>query len=451
MNVQDQYTVTVTGLTAEGAGVARIDGQAVFVPGTIPGEICRIRIVNIGKACAHGVLIQVEQPSPHRIEPDCPFFGRCGGCDYRFMDYEMELSCKRQRIIDALTRIGGVEISDLPIHGAAETDGYRNKVQFPVQTQNGKTAAGFYQAGTHRVIPVKSCKLQPPCAEAVRAAVLRWMEKNRVSAYDETAHRGCVRHIYLRRGAVSGQLMVCLCANCDSLPKKKQLVAVLTGAVPEVTTIVISYNQKRGNTVLGDRFETLYGEGTIEDTLCGLRFRLSPAAFYQVNHDQAERLYEKAAEFAALTKNDTVLDLYCGTGTITLRLAKQAGKAVGVELVPQAIMDAKRNAERNGIGHAEFYCMDAGEAAAAFAEKGEKPDVIVVDPPRKGISREVISAMLRMSPARLVYVSCDPATLARDVKLLTEGGYRLQSAEAFDLFPRCAHVETVVLMSRIKE
>ena len=448
MVVQEQYVVTVTGMTAEGAGVARIDGQAVFIPGVIPGEVCRIRITHIGKTCAYAALVKVVEPSPHRITPDCPAFGKCGGCDFRFMDYEEELSCKRQRVIDALTRIGGAELCELPIHGAEETEGYRNKVQFPVQEQNGKPVAGFYQAGTHRVIPVEDCRLQPDCAEAVRAAVLRWMESYGIRAYDEKTHRGYIRHIYLRRGAVSGQLMVCLCANCESLPKKKQLVTLLKEAVPELTTAVVSYNQKRGNTVLGDRFETLYGEGFIEDTLCGLQFRLSPAAFYQVNHAQAERLYEKAAEFAALQKGDTMLDLYCGTGTITLCLARQARRAVGVEVVSQAIEDAKQNARRNGADNAEFFCMDAGQAATMYAKKGEKPDVIVVDPPRKGVSREVIDAILKMSPTRLVYVSCDPATLARDVKLLSEGGYRLQKAEAFDLFPRCAHVETVVLMSK---
>ena len=437
----------ITGTSSDGEGVGRIENEVVFVPGAIAGETCRVKIVNIGKTCAHGALVSVEKASPHRIAPDCPYFEKCGGCDFRHMDYAQELAIKRQRVFDALTRIGGVAVTELPITGAACTDGYRNKVQYPVQAQSGKAAAGFYAARTHRVTSIEHCNLQPDCADRVRAAVLAWMETYQIRAYDEQDHTGYIRHIYLRRGAVSGQLMVCVVANCAELPKKKQLVSALLQAEPTVTTVVVSYNQKRGNTVLGDRFETLYGEGVIEDTLCGLTFRLSPAAFYQINHDQAERLYAKAVEFAGLDGTQTVLDLYCGTGTITLCLAKNSRRAVGVELVAPAIEDAKRNAVRNCLENAEFYCMDAGEAAQMFAKRGERPDVIVVDPPRKGVSRDVIEAICAMAPQRVVYVSCDPATLARDVKLLADGGYRFEKAEAFDLFPRCAHVETVVLLS----
>lgn len=448
MNVHDIYTAPITGMTSDGAGVARVDGEAVFVPGAIVGEVCRFRIVNIGKTCAHGKLLKIETASPHRIVPDCPYYEKCGGCDYRHMDYEMECEVKRQRVYDALTRIGGVEPFDLAITGATETEGYRNKVQYPVQSQNGRPAAGFYAGGTHRVTPIDHCRIQPECADRARRAVLDWMEQFRIRAYDETVHSGYVRHIYLRQGAVSGQVLCCIVANCDDLPRKKELKAALLAALPELTTLVISYNTKKGNTVLGDRYETLYGDGTIEDTLCGLTFRLSAPAFYQVNHDQAERLYAKALSFAALTGQETVLDLYCGTGTITLCLARQAKQAIGVEIVPAAIEDAKQNALRNSVENAEFYCMDAGTAAKKFAESGTRPDVIVVDPPRKGLSPDVIEAIEDMAPQRLVYVSCDPATLARDVKLLTAGGYRFETAEAFDLFPRCKHVESVVLMSR---
>ena len=448
MNVNEKFSVQITGMTAEGEGVARIEGEAVFIPGAIPGETCRVRIVNIGKACAHGVLEKVEVTSAHRVRPSCPYFEKCGGCTFWHMDYEMELQCKRQRVYDALTRIGGAEPGELPIHGAETCEGYRNKVQFPVQAQSGVPVAGFFSGRTHRVVPVESCKIQPDCAGRIRKAVLDWMEQYHIRAYDEAAHTGYIRHIYVRCGFVSGQIMACIVANCEQLPRRKELVKTLRAAEPNLTTIVVSYNTKKGNTVLGDRFETLFGEGSIEDTLCGLRFRLSPAAFYQVNHDQAERLYAKAVDFADLHGTETVLDLYCGTGTITLCLARQAGRAVGVEIVAPAIEDAKQNAVRNGAENAEFYCMDAGEAAQMFAARGERPDVIVVDPPRKGVSREVIDAMAQMAPARIVYVSCDPATLARDVKLLGEAGYHFEKAEAFDLFPRCAHVETVVLMSK---
>ena len=276
------------------------------------------------------------------------------------------------------------------------------------------------------------------------------MEQYHIRAYDEQTHTGYIRHIYIRFGAESGQILVCIVANCAKLPKKKQLVAALLAAEPGITTIVFSPNTKKGNTVLGTEFHPLYGDGTITDTLCGLQFRLSAPAFYQVNHAQAERLYEKAVQLAGLTGNETVLDLYCGTGTITLCLARHAKKAIGVEIVPQAIEDAKFNAAQNGMENAEFFCMDAGQAAKMLADRRTRPDVIVVDPPRKGVSADVIEAISAMAPQRVVYVSCDPATLARDLKLLTAAGYTLQTAEAFDLFPRCAHVETVCLLSKLQ-
>ena len=442
------YTLDITGYTSDGEGVGRIDGQVVFVPRTIAGERCRVRIVNIGKTAAHGVLEAVERPSPHRQGPDCEYFAQCGGCDFRHMDYDEELSLKRRRVLDALTRIGGFSIDTLPVHGAPEQNGYRNKVQYPVAQENGRAEAGFFRARTHQVIPIETCRIQPVCADRLRRAVLDWMTEFRIPAYDEKTHTGMIRHIYLRKGFVSGQALCCVVANCKTLPRRQELTRRVLDAVPETKSLVVSYHEKRGNTILGDRFENLYGEGWIEDTLCGLTFRLSARSFYQINHDQAERLYEKAAELAALGGTDSVLDLYCGTGTITLCLARQAAKAWGVEIIADAIRDAKENARRNQIENVEFFCADASAAAAEFAARGERPDVIVVDPPRKGVSRDVVDAMLAMSPKRIVYVSCDPATLARDLRLLCAGGYQLQTAEAFDLFPRCAHVETVALLTR---
>ena len=447
----DSLTVTIESATIEGAGVARVDGQVLFVAGALPGEQCTVRIEHIGNRALFADLISVQTPSAHRIRPDCPYTSRCGGCSLRHMDYAQELELKRAHVQNCLTRIGGQTIEDLPITGAPELDGYRNKVQFPVQEQNGKPVIGFFSARTHTVIPIDDCRIQPPCAGRIRRALLDWMQTYHIRAYDEKTHTGYIRHLYIRTGAESGQILVCITANTQQLPKKKQLVQTLLAAEPGITTIVFSPNTKKGNTVLGTEFLPLYGDGTITDTLCGLQFRLSAPAFYQVNHAQAERLYEKAAALAGLTGEETVLDLYCGTGTITLCLARHAKKAVGVEIIPQAIEDAKFNAAQNGMDNAEFYCMDAGAAAKLLAERGEKPNVIVVDPPRKGVSADVIEAIAAMQPQRVVYVSCDPATLARDVKLLTEKGYTLRSAEAVDLFPKCAHVETVVLMSRDKE
>ena len=444
----DPLQVSIETATIDGSGVARVDGQVVFVPGALPGERCSVRIAHVGRSAVFAQLLSVLTPSAHRVEPDCPYFSLCGGCALRHMDYEQELVLKQTHVQSCLTRIGGQTISALPITGAAQTDGYRNKVQFPVQEQDGCPVAGFFSGKTHRVIPVRHCRIQPDCADAIRGAVLAWMEQYHIRAYDEQTHTGYIRHIYIRFGAESGQILVCIVANCAQLPKKKQLVAALLAAEPGITTIVFSPNTKKGNTVLGTEFHPLYGDGTITDTLCGLQFRLSAPAFYQVNHAQAERLYEKAVQLAGLTGNETVLDLYCGTGTITLCLARHAKKAIGVEIVPQAIEDAKFNAAQNGMENAEFFCMDAGQAAKMLADRHTRPDVIVVDPPRKGVSADVIEAIGTMAPQRVVYVSCDPATLARDLKLLTAAGYTLQTAEAFDLFPRCAHVETVCLLSK---
>ena len=446
----DPLQVSIETATIDGSGVARVDGQVVFVPGALPGERCSVRIAHVGRSAVFAQLLSVLTPSVHRVEPDCPYFPRCGGCALRHMDYEQELALKQTHVQSCLTRIGGQTISALPITGAAQTDDYRNKVQFPVQEQDGRPVAGFFSGKTHRVIPVRHCRIQPDCADAIRGAVLAWMEQYHIRAYDEQTHTGYIRHIYIRFGAESGQILVCIVANCAQLPKKKQLVAALLAAEPGITTIVFSPNTKKGNTVLGTEFHPLYGDGTITDTLCGLQFRLSAPAFYQVNHAQAERLYEKAVQLAGLTGNETVLDLYCGTGTITLCLARHAKKAIGVEIVPQAIEDAKFNAAQNGMENAEFFCMDAGQAAKMLADRRTRPNVIVVDPPRKGVSADVIEAIGTMAPQRVVYVSCDPATLARDLKLLTAAGYTLQTAEAFDLFPRCAHVETVVLLSHKK-
>ena len=448
MKENDRLTLAVTGYTSDGEGVARADGQVVFVPHAVAGETCRVRIVNVGRSAAHGVIESVEIPSPHRIEPDCPYFGQCGGCDFRQMDYSEELALKRQRVLDAFERIGGITLPELKITGSAAQDGYRNKVQFPVGSRKGAPVAGFYRARTHEVIPADGCRLQPECAERLKRAVLAWMKEYRIPAYNEKTHTGLVRHIYLRLGTVSGQALCCVVLNAKKTPQPQALVQAIRAAVPEAASVVVNYNERRGNSILGEREEVLYGPGTIEDTLCGLRYRLSPRSFYQINHDQAERLYAAAVRLAALRPDEAVLDLYCGAGTITLCLARQAGKAYGVEVVDAAIRDAKANAERNGIENVEFFCADAGEAAQEFAQRGIKLDAIVVDPPRKGVSRDVIDAMLRMAPERVVYVSCDPATLARDARLLCEGGYRLCSAEAFDLFPRCAHVETVALLVR---
>lgn len=443
------YEARIVDYTAEGQGVAKIEGCAVFVPNGIAGELCQIRVEKVGKTWASGKIVQILEKSPHRINRVCPVAKLCGGCDFHHMDYEEECRLKAERVRSCLNRLGGQTLESVPIHGAPTTTGYRNKAQYPVAVQKNRAYAGFFKAGTHQVIENKRCLILPEESDLVKDLVLDWMNQYRVSVYDEATRKGLVRHIYVRRGAVSGQVLVCVVANGRALPRVEELIRRLK-TVPGFATLVLSVNQKPGNAVLGDEFLPLYGPGWIEDTLCGLTFRLSPRSFYQVNHHQAQELYKAAIDAAGITKADTVLDLYCGVGTITLAMSRQAGRVIGVEVIPQAVEDARENARRNGIDNAEFFCADAGAAALELERQGIHADVVVVDPPRKGLNADAIEAIHRFSPRRLVYVSCDPATLSRDVALLEEKGFCLQSAQAFDLFPRCAHVETVVLMSKVQ-
>ena len=441
------YEAEITDYTTEGQGIAHIEGCAVFIPNAIAGEKVLVRIEKARKTWAAGKITQILEKSPHRVNRECPVAKKCGGCDFWHMDYEEECRLKAQRVKDCLNRIGGESIDEMPILAAPTCQGYRNKAQYPVASEKGRAYAGFFQAGTHQVVENDRCRILPEETDRVKDIVMNYVNKYQVPVYDELTGRGLLRHIYVRRGAVSGQILVCLVVNGDGLPKISTLVDSLK-AVPGFATLVLSVNTKKGNAVLGDKFLTLYGPGYIEDTLCGLSFRLSPRSFYQVNHHQAQRLYESAISLAEIGKEDLVLDLYCGVGTITLAMAAAAGKVLGVEVIPQAVEDAKDNAARNHIENAEFFCADAGTAALKLEAEGIHPDIITVDPPRKGLSLDAIEAIAKMSPKRLVYISCDPATLARDVALLKEQGFEVKKALCADLFPRCSHVETVVLLSK---
>ena len=441
------YEATVTDYTSEGQGVAHIDGCAVFIPNSIAGEVYKVRIEVAKKNWAAGKIVEILEKSPHRCNRECPVAKLCGGCDFWHMDYEEETRLKAERVKNCLNRLGGESLEKVDILSAPTCYGYRNKAQYPVAAKKGRAYAGFFKAGTHDVVENNRCLILPTETDAVKDAVMDYVNQFRIPAYDEISHTGLLRHIYVRRGAVSGQILVCLVVNGRSIPKVHELVGRLK-KIPGFTTLVLSVNTKKGNAVLGDEFITLHGPGYIEDTLCGLNFRLSPRSFYQVNHHQAQRLYEAAISQAEITKNDTVLDLYCGVGTITLAMASAAGKVIGVEVIPQAVEDAMDNAARNGINNAEFFCGDAGQAALELERTGIKADVVVVDPPRKGLNADTIEALSRFAPRRIVYVSCDPATLARDVALLKERGYVLKNALAADLFPRCSHVESIVTLLR---
>ncbi len=437
------HTVTIDGYSSEGLGVARLDGRVIFVHGGVRGEVCVIRVMKVLKNTAFARVEEILVRSPARREGDCPHYPACGGCDFRHVSYDEELEAKRQHVEDCLCRIGGADIRVEEILGG-EADRYRNKSQFPVSVQG---QAGFYRARSHQVIPAADCRLQAPQAGAVARAVEEYLAACGVPAYDEERHRGLLRHIYVRTNR-EGQALVCLVVNGKGLPREDDLVERIRSACPDAVGVVLNVNTRRTNVVLGEGYRTLWGEDTLEDVLCGLRFRLAIPAFYQVNRSQAERLYGKAAELAGLTGRETVLDLYCGAGTITLSLARHAAQVIGAELVPEAVENARENARANGVENAKFFCGDAGKIARRLAEENLQPDVVVVDPPRKGLGEEVVSTVAAMAPGRVVYVSCDPATLARDVKRFAGAGYALGRAIAVDMFPRTRHVETVALLTR---
>lgn len=444
------YEAEVTGYTAEGAGVVRADGIPVFVPGAAKGDVLRVRIVKALKTYAFGRIEEQIVSSPDRIAEDCPVARSCGGCVFRHISYEAELCAKEQRVSDALSRIGGFgDLPVLPILGAPQPDRYRNKAQFPIGPDGrGGIVFGFYAPHSHRIVECTDCLLQPVEFTRAMEAVRRWQAETGESVYDEGTGRGVLRHLYLRKGFASGQVMVCIVANGAALRGEDRLCVLLRESVPGLTGVLLNENRDDTNVVLGKKNRVLWGAETLCDTLCGLRFSLSPHSFYQVNRDQAERLYGVAAEYAALTGSETLLDLYCGAGTIGLSMAAKAKRLIGVEIVEDAVKNARANAAANGVTNAEFFCGDAAKAAAMLRGRGETPDVVVVDPPRKGCGEELVSIVAEMSPSRVVYVSCDPATLARDLTYFAARGYRPEKAQPVDLFPRTAHVETVVLLCR---
>ena len=438
------YTAVIDGYSSEGLGIARVNGAVVFVPHAVRGEEIDLRITKVMKTSCAGEIVKIHDPSPERMEPECPYAGKCGGCAYRHLTYPEELWAKRQRVQDALTRIGGLELTVEEILGAKNPEHYRNKSQYPVGADG---SIGFFQARTHKVVPIRRCLIQTEAADRTAQAVGEWMRRYKISAYDETTGKGLVRHVCVRVNR-KGESLCCVVVNGNKVPREPELAAYVTAAVPHTVGVLLNSNTRRGNVVLGDKYRTLFGRNYLMDTLCGLEFKLSMPSFYQVNRDQAEVLYGKALEFAGLTGNETVLDLYCGIGTITLCLAKAAKRVIGAEIVPPAIRDAKENALRNHIENAEFFCGDAADIAAKLESDGLRPDVVTVDPPRKGLAPEVIASVAAMGPEKVVYVSCDPATLGRDVKIFREFGYEAKRAAAVDMFPGTAHVETVVLLSK---
>ena len=447
--------LTITGTTALGSGVGRYvsdeypGGFVVFVPLTAVGDEIDCLILRVEKQHAYGKVLAVRTPSPDRLPSvDCPVFGQCGGCAWRHVTYEAELTYKAQHVSDCVRRIGGIDTPCDPIVGCASADGYRNKAQYPVASGESGLRVGFFAPRSHRLIEQRDCRLQPPVFRDVLDKVAAWADECGVPIYDETTRQGLLRHIYIRQAEATGELMTCLVCTSGKLPEVPRLLEKLT-AVPGMTSVMVSVNAKDTNVVLGDREFTLWGQDYITDILCGRRIRLSSRSFYQVNRCQAETLYKLAADAAGLTGEETLLDLYCGTGTIGLSMADRVKTLIGVEIVPAAVEDARRNAEQNGITNARFLCADAAQAAAQLAAEGVHPDVVILDPPRKGCDLATVQTVAQgLSPDCIVYVSCAPATLARDLHEFARLGYETTRITPVDMFPRTAHIETVARLIR---
>ena len=470
----DVLTVTIEDLSDEGLGIGKADGYALFIKDTVVGDECKVKIMKAKKNYAFAHLEEVIKPSSFRITPLCKNAKACGGCQLQAMSYEAELAFKENKVKNNLIRIGGfsedfIESIKETIVGMDTPFRYRNKAQYPIgYDRNGNLVAGFYAGRTHDIIPNTDCLLGREINKNILECILSFMSKEKISAYDEKTGKGLLRHFLIREGFTSGEIMVCLIVNARSLPKEEQLCETLIKEVPAIASICLNVNLKDTNVIMGDETRVLWGKETIEDELDKVKFKISARSFYQINPVQTESLYKKALDYASLSGKESVWDLYCGIGTISLFLARKAGKVYGVEIIPEAIADAKENAKLNGITNAEFFVGKAEEVLPEFYEKQKKeseaeklsdsdkdsqsmlhPDVIVVDPPRKGCDEKCLETMLKMEPERIVYVSCDSATLARDLKILCEEKYELKAWQCYDQFSRTVHVETVVSLSRV--
>lgn len=448
LNKNDVIELTITDIATDGNGVGRLEGMAVFVPNTAAGDRLMVKIVKTCKNHAYGIAVQALSPSPDRVDPGCPIFRQCGGCSLRHISYEAELKTKERWVRENLRRIGGVQQAQFdPIVPSPKQSGYRNKAQYPVaEGEDGELNIGFYAKRSHRIIDCGTCDLQPPVFSEIVETIRQICRYHHIPAYDEVSRRGLIRHIYLRCSAQAEEIMVCFVLQNARLPHAQEFVSELTGRFPQIKSIVINVNSQPTNVILGRQCRTLWGSDTISDTLCGLRFSISPLSFYQVNREAAQLLYETAREFAGLSGSETLLDLYCGTGTIGLSMASHAKHLIGVEIVPQAVDDAKRNAELGGIHNARFLCADAAQAAQQLLAEGLSPDVVMIDPPRKGCEPAIIEAVASMAPQRVVLVSCNSATAARDCALFAQKGYQVTRVRPVDMFPRTNHVEVVIQM-----
>lgn len=452
LNKNDYLTVTIEDLTHDGAGVAKVEGYPIFIPGTLRGEEVDIKVVKTLKNYGFGRVIQLLTPSPERIEPPCHVFSTCGGCQLQHMTYEAQLIQKQQTVRNAIDRIA--KLPHVPVHpvkGMEEPWRYRNKSQIPFDTQNGKVVSGFYKSRTHDIVDTDQCLIQTTEADTLMTTLKNNLQTLGMSTYNEATHEGILRHLIVRKARATGETMVVLVTKTKKLPQKQAIIDLMVQALPNVTSIMQNVNSAKTNVILGDETHCLYGKSVIVDTIGDIQFEISATSFYQVNPIQTEVLYRQALDYAQLTGTETVIDAYCGIGTISLFLAQQAKEVYGVEIVPQAIADAKRNAELNGMTNVHFEAGAAEDIIPKWYEAGKRFDVLVVDPPRKGCDEQLLATILQYKPNRIVYVSCNPGTLARDLRILEDGGYRTQEVQPMDMFPHSGHVELVALMSKVDE
>ncbi|MBQ9532244.1 MAG: 23S rRNA (uracil(1939)-C(5))-methyltransferase RlmD [Eubacterium sp.] len=443
----DEIKLNIEGMTSEGSAVSHFNGMAVFVRGAVPGDEIIAHIIKVQKSYAIARIKEIIEPSLSRINSDCSVSDKCGGCSLRNMTYEEELRYKQSRVEDAIKRIGHLDFPVADIIEADEINHYRNKAQYPVFIKDRELFAGFYAYKSHRIIPCSDCALQQKDFEECLKAFARWINETDITSYDEKTGKGLLRHIYLRKAVSTGEIMACAVINGEAVPKEDLLIDELS-RIEGMKSICLNINHNRSNVILGDKTKIIWGKKTICDILLGKRFEISPNSFYQVNHSQCEKLYQKAIQYADLKGEENLIDIYCGAGTIGLSMADKAKNVYGIEITESAVENAKRNAKINGIKNAEFFCSDASNGAKELEKRGIRADVVVFDPPRKGCDRELLETVKRMNPKRIVYVSCDSATLARDLAILDEMGYNVIEATPVDMFPRTTHVETVCLLYR---
>ena len=444
----DIFEAAVCAMGSEGEGIVKIDGFAAFVPFAAKGDRIKLKILKVNKSFAFGKVLEVLKPSPDRTAPPCPAFGKCGGCNLQHLTYDAQLRFKREKVYEAIKRIGGADVEVMPCTPSPCILSYRNKISVPVCSIDGKTEAGFFAPRSHRVIPCKTCVLQDKVFYDIIEAVKSHMDKYGIAAYDEETHKGCVRHIYIRRGAKTKETMVSLVSAQGSLKEEEALVSALLGVCKDIKSIVINENREKTNVILGEKCRVIYGRDYIKDILCGKEFKIHHNSFYQINSPLCELLYKKSAELLGNISGKTVLDIYCGIGTISLTCAENAERIIGIEYVKEAAENAKENAVLNGIKNAEFHAGDAAKVMEKLAKDGVCADAVILDPPRKGCDEKLLKTVADLKPEKILYISCNPATLARDMKYLSTSGYKADAAYPFDMFPQTAHVETIVRLSR---